>query len=1329
MSVAQALEVGYTFMRTNGHDRGNGNVRKQAMQLVYTGAVTDSLTRTVTDCYYVFALQPMGFVMVSADERVKPILGYSYSNDFVVEDMPDNILFWLDNYKKQIKAVVDNDYQADPATITSWSLLKSGQSVAFRSGTSVNPLLQTTWNQNCYYNQLCPEDAAGPCGHAYAGCVATAMAQVMHYWGWPTQGFNSHSYTCDYGTLSVDFSTATYNHGNMPNALTYSTSASQKEEVAKFIYHCGVAVDMGYGADGSGAYSSDVPSALYNYFAYTDNGTYRSKSNYSESGWTNLIKQELNNMRPVYYAGHGTGGHAFVCDGYDENNLFHFNWGWSGSNDGYFELSTLNPSSYNFSESQAAVTGVTAGTFIRCSESELSFSARVGEQSSAKSITVCAHGLSGSISVAVGNGFKVSKNGILYYTSLTLPASGGTLYVKYVPTQSGDVLDSLTLTSGSCSARVYLNGTDNVIVGDGPATSIYLPSHSYYKYALTQQIYTPAEIGTSGYIRSIAFYNSGTEKTRNYDMYLVLTDKDTFANGTDWIAVSEDDKVFSGEVTMAEGTWTTFQIDNFPYDGVSNLALIMDDNTGSYSSGMACKVFNAENRTLRIYSDGTNYDPVNPGAYTGTVDDQKNQIKIDINPSAVVICEKPKNLAFSNLTQTSVSVSWSNGSGNFGYEYKKTSETEWTVGCAGNCGFNCNLTGLTPNTSYQFRVHSICADSTTSGWLTGSFSTPAGIPLVEPFDNTTKPDGWLLYTGLLNNVMEGTATLATATSGWTFGTGNGVFNSHARTNIYGTSWYKWLVTPTLLMEDNVQLSFDLALTKYSGNLQQPVDTLQQDDKFVVLITSDNGATWEILRQWDNTGSEYVYNHIVCSANGEFVTIDLSGYAGRNIAVAFYGESTVSGGDNNLHIDNVRIDYIPTCEAPTALTVTDVTAHTASLSWESDAINWQICLNGDETNLINATSDSYTFTDLIPETVYTVKVRANCIMGLQSPWSEEVSFMPTYRVVIGSGTGTNSYLPTNVNNKYSLTQQIYTVAELGEAGNIVSIDFHKNNNEECARNLDIYMVSTDKGSFTGTNDWIPVTDANKVFGGTVNFADNDWTTITLDRPFSYDGTNNIAIMVDDNSGRTVSATPFLAFPAGNQALRICGRTTNYRATTGSYTGTIESSKNQIRIMKVDYALICDAPADLTVSEIDHQGATVNWNGEADSWIVAYRPANAELFTEVNVNTTSYTLTGLDASTNYTVKVAAKCGNETVWGEDVNFTTLSTPCPVIVLDNNGTYTENFDHYTPSTTAATGVEPDCWEVINEDVALTEATMPQVYYNANFATSGSYTLRMKNR
>ena len=369
------------------------------------------------------------------------------------------------------------------------------------------------------------------------------------------------------------------------------------------------------------------------------------------------------------------------------------------------------------------------------------------------------------------------------------------------------------------------------------------------------------------------------------------------------------------------------------------------------------------------------------------------------------------------------------------------------------------------------------------------------------------------------------------------------------------------------------------------------------------------------------------------------------------------------------------------------------------------------------------------TELTAETQYYARVKTLCEEDNESEWSNVCTFFPTYYVVIGTGTGTNSYLPTNSANKYSLTQQIYTAEELGQAGNIVNIEFLKGNNVTCSRNLDIYMVSTDKSGFTGSKDWITVTEADKVFSGTVSFTDDDWTVITLDRPFGYDGESNVAIMVDDNTGSAGSAASFQSFPAQSQAIRVYSRTTNYRATTpGSYNGTVESVKNHLRILKTDPAPICYAPTGLAVSEFDHQSATVNWNGDAESWVVAYRAANAEQFIENEVNTTEYTLTGLAAETGYTVKVAAKCGEETVWGGEVRFTTLSAPCSSIELDENGIYRETFESYTTESATETGVQPDCWDVFPEEgVSLTEATMPQLY--RGFATSGDYTLRLKNR
>ena len=159
--------------------------------------------------------------------------------------------------------------------------------------------------------------------------------------------------------------------------------------------------------------------------------------------------------------------------------------------------------------------------------------------------------------------------------------------------------------------------------------SVYLPSFNYYKYCLTEQIYTAEEIGRAGVIATIAFYNGGAKKTRIYDVYMVATDKAAFSGNMDWVAVTGADKVFSGEVTMYAEGWTTIDLNRpFEYDGISNLILVVDDNTGSWTASphMSCSVFDAPGQAIYVWSDGTNYNPSSPSIYSGNLAAVKNQI-------------------------------------------------------------------------------------------------------------------------------------------------------------------------------------------------------------------------------------------------------------------------------------------------------------------------------------------------------------------------------------------------------------------------------------------------------------------------------------------------------------------------------------------------------------------------------------------------------------------------------------------------------------------------------------------------------------------------------
>jgi len=335
------------------------------LQLIYTGTNNTSGLKSTnsTVYYYIFNVaNQQGFVIVSGEDSTKPILGYSDEGSFSVDNMPDNLKGWLDFYQSEIKYAMDSDYTQVPLTAASTAI----QTLPG----SVNPLLgNIKWNQSDPFNLLCPYDATLN-ERTVTGCVATAMAQIMKYYKWPLTGNSSHSYeSAGFGTLHVDFSKTNYNWDNMLDSYGASTTKTQDSAVATLMYHLGVSVDMDYNVPskgGSAAYDKDAALALINYFGYDADIQYYPRSFYSSTQWADLIKAELNASRPVFYGGSSTeAGHAFVCDGYDVNNLFHINWGWGGMSNGYFELSSLKPSSSGiggstggYTQNQSIIAGI-----------------------------------------------------------------------------------------------------------------------------------------------------------------------------------------------------------------------------------------------------------------------------------------------------------------------------------------------------------------------------------------------------------------------------------------------------------------------------------------------------------------------------------------------------------------------------------------------------------------------------------------------------------------------------------------------------------------------------------------------------------------------------------------------------------------------------------------------------------------------------------------------------------------------------------------------------------------------------------------------------------
>jgi hypothetical protein len=304
-----------------------------------------------TSYLYVGAIQPQGYVLIASDDAAYPIIGYSTMNNWNEYEIPEQLTYLLQNWSEQMHAIVSEKMQADLPTSIVWNKYKrdSESFVPNRNFRDVAPLITSTWGQGTYYNAQCP--AGTP-----VGCVATSMSQIMRYWSFPTTGVGSHSYNHPvYGVQSADFGSTVYNWAAMPNAISSHNSA-----VATICRHTGVSVNMDYGPDGSGAYSTAVAPALISYFKYKSTAQLRNKSSYSESNWESILRGELDNARPMYYSGYsaGSGGHAWVLDGYQGTNHFHMNWGWYGYYNGYYYLSNLNPGTYNFTQGQDAVTGI-----------------------------------------------------------------------------------------------------------------------------------------------------------------------------------------------------------------------------------------------------------------------------------------------------------------------------------------------------------------------------------------------------------------------------------------------------------------------------------------------------------------------------------------------------------------------------------------------------------------------------------------------------------------------------------------------------------------------------------------------------------------------------------------------------------------------------------------------------------------------------------------------------------------------------------------------------------------------------------------------------------
>jgi len=653
VEATRAQKAAKTFLNNNG---------------VKSSQLTDFSRDAGFSNLYVFATDD-SFVVMAADDRVQPILGYSLTCSFGSEDMPDNMRAWLQGYDDEIQAAIDHRVSASPETARQWHDLENGVRGP-RAVTVVGPLIPTRWNQNKYYNDLCPLVSDGPNGHAYTGCVATAMAQIMKYHNYPSHGIGTHSYSWHDQTLSADFGANTYDWEHMNPYYQYyyddngvyqglsTPSAEELTAVATLMYHCGVSVDMNYGGSGTGgsaAVTAYVADALKTYFNYSPDIEYKSKENYEEDEWASMLKAELDASRPLQYSGRSSGGgHSFVCDGYNDANYFHFNWGWSGYCDGYFLLNNLDTGANNqsgqgngvYTERQAAIFGIQP---VQCAASEptnLSYS-----QSGTQSITLTWTAANGAVSYNVyRNNSYIGNTTTPTYTedapfgtdvyfvrsvdangNLSLSSNSVTVTIAnpfpVVTDLAASAINNDVLLSWSAPAWCYPTApTATLNYGEGQlyyswSTVYYAHRHlaadlaqyagkaiykvsTFIRYAGTYSTYVYTKsLNERPDPNSLVFSQEGQPVTVSNEWYEFVLDNPAILTGTDdlWVVMKQEN---TGQPYPTPSFNLTEHNTNAFYSGSSPTAL-HDANTNYNCAWMINAYLTDGTYTYNLYRDGT----------------------------------------------------------------------------------------------------------------------------------------------------------------------------------------------------------------------------------------------------------------------------------------------------------------------------------------------------------------------------------------------------------------------------------------------------------------------------------------------------------------------------------------------------------------------------------------------------------------------------------------------------------------------------------------------------------------------------------------------------
>ena len=872
--------------------------------------------------------------------------------------------------------------------------------------------------------------------------------------------------------------------------------------------------------------------------------------------------------------------------------------------------------------------------------------------------------------------------------------------------ESNPVTVSVTMSSDPCA-----DCQDTVIVdATTPSTSYVLPLNTFYNYSYSQQIYTAAELGTiTGAINCISFqYIYTTAQTKNIVVYIGNTNKSSFSGG-DWVPVSQMFQVYSGTVNFTNAgpdNWVNIPFEvPFEYDGSSNIVVAVLNNTGSYvtSSNPTFNVHSASGKSLYLSNDSS---PYNVGSLaSGTVGSDRNNMRFLVGDP--VVCPMPTWLTVSGVTNEGASFSWHSNPSHNSYELVlvpegSTVENE-TVIPVNDTVYT--ATGLTANTNYKVYVRADCGGGDNSFWNIQNFKT-----LCAPTDQ-------LPY--VMN--MEGTSTgsayipdcsergLGGASASYPYVSGS---YHHSGSN----ALYFYSYTP------------NSAVIRFQGlDLTQNTDPLVM--RFWELVTSNGYGYMQAGYMTDATdfssfvSLKTVYpNEVQLSTWTEFVVALPESVNGQVIYPTLYCPFAPGSSSNYVYIDDLVIEQGQTaCMAPHNMHFSNVGGSSAQVHWSPDVTasgteNYYVEYSeagADNWQTVTTTNSYCLIGGLTPQTLYDVRLFMDCD---QNGYSDTLTgtlltnCLSGGELAIGSGTSTTSYLPSYSFYNYCYTQQIFLATEFNGPSTLTSIAFNASVINS-SRSYKIYLMHT---TVSSADNWLPTDSAVLVYSGSQTMT-TGWNTYNFSAPFAYNGTDNLAVIVIDETGSYTTSNQWMSHTAsGTMSKYIYQDGSPYSISTTPSSGSSGSTSSRANVIfggDCDSVATCIAP-NVMVTDYSDEEISIAWvpGDQETSWELEYKTADTADWTSVGtVTATTYTFTSLTSNTTYNIRLRSVCS-----GSDFsNWVTVNafTVCDYV----NVPYTQDFESAAGS---GSSYFVDCW------FRGTNYSTTYPYASTSYASSGTHSL-----